>query len=75
MAIDTRQASTKTENGHAAESRPKQLSPSDMRQLIPPLGLKEYWYPALEDKKIRNKPVGLKICDCGLTLNGTLSLE
>ena len=33
----------------------------DRRQLIPELGLKEYWYPAIEDKKVKNKPIGLMI--------------
>ena len=33
----------------------------DVRSLIPPLGLREYWYPAIEDKKVKNKPVGLKL--------------
>lgn len=42
------------------------LSPNDIRRLIPPLGLKEYWYPALEAKKVKNKPVGLKICGVDL---------
>ncbi len=42
------------------------VTPGDMRQLIPPLGLKEYWYPALEDKAVKNKPVGLKICGVDL---------
>jgi phenylpropionate dioxygenase-like ring-hydroxylating dioxygenase large terminal subunit len=37
-----------------------------MRQWIPPLGLKEYWYPALEDKKVKGKPVGLTICGIDL---------
>ena len=40
----------------------RNVSPSDIRQLIPPLGLQEYWYPALEAKKVKNKPVGVKIC-------------
>ena len=38
-------------------------NPDDRRSLIPPLGLKEYWYPALPDKDVGwKKPVGLKIC-------------
>ncbi len=41
--------------------RPTRLRPSDIRALIPPLGLGEYWFPALEAKKVRNKPVGLKL--------------
>ncbi len=45
-----------------APAKRPQVSPSDIRQLIPPLGLKEYWHPALEDKKVKNKPVGVKIC-------------
>ena len=31
------------------------------RQLIPEIGLREYWYPALEARKVRGKPVGLKM--------------
>ncbi len=38
-------------------------NPDDRRSLIPPLGLKEYWYPAIPDKDVGwKKPVGLKIC-------------
>ena len=33
----------------------------DVRQLAAPLGLKEYWYPALEDRQVKKKPVGLKM--------------
>jgi len=37
-------------------------NPDDRRSLISPLGLKEYWYPALPAKDIGwKKPVGLKI--------------
>ncbi|HEY3115758.1 MAG TPA: Rieske 2Fe-2S domain-containing protein [Chloroflexota bacterium] len=46
----------------AAPAKRPSVSPSDIRQLIPALGLREYWYPALEDKKVKNKPVGVKIC-------------
>ncbi len=36
--------------------------PKDMRSKIPPLGLKEYWYPALPAKSVGwKKPVPLKI--------------
>src|SRR5436309_15549138 len=50
--------------GSASASQPKlpSVSPSDIRQLIPALGLREYWYPALEARKVKNKPVGVKIC-------------
>ena len=37
-------------------------SPDDRRSLIPPLGLREYWYPALPAKDVGwKKPVGLKM--------------
>ena len=37
-------------------------STDDRRSQIPPLGLKEYWYPALPDKDVGwKKPVGLKL--------------
>ena len=36
--------------------------PDDRRSLIPPIGLREYWYPALPDKDVgTKKPVGLKM--------------
>ena len=41
---------------------PADLSRADLRQLISETGLKEYWYPALEDRNVGKKPVGLKIC-------------
>ena len=34
---------------------------ADLRRLIPPLGLREYWYPALVEKQVKSKPVGLKM--------------
>lgn len=39
----------------------------DVRTLLPELGLKEYWYPAIEEKKIGKKPVlvtmlGQEVC-------------
>ena len=36
------------------------VAKADRRKLIPELGMKEYWYPAIEDKKVKNKPIGLK---------------
>ncbi len=34
---------------------------TDIRRLAAPLGLKEYWYPALEATAVKSKPVGLKL--------------
>jgi phenylpropionate dioxygenase-like ring-hydroxylating dioxygenase large terminal subunit len=34
----------------------------DRRFLVPELGLREYWYPALADKDVKKKPVGVRIC-------------
>ena len=43
--------------------------PDDRRSLIPALGLREYWYPALADKEIGwKKPVGLRIAGVDFTL-------
>ena len=37
-------------------------NPDDRRSLVPPLGLKEYWYPAVPDKDVGwKKPLGLKL--------------
>jgi len=33
----------------------------DIRTMIPKLGLKEYWYPALRDWEVKDKPVFLKL--------------
>ena len=37
------------------------MTPSEMRDRIPVLGLREYWYPAIDAAKVRNKPIGIKI--------------
>jgi phenylpropionate dioxygenase-like ring-hydroxylating dioxygenase large terminal subunit len=37
-----------------------QTGAKDRRRLIPELGLKEYWYPALESRKVGKKPVGMQ---------------
>jgi phenylpropionate dioxygenase-like ring-hydroxylating dioxygenase large terminal subunit len=45
-------------NGQSAEATP---AIRDRRNYSPAVGLKEYWYPALRDKEVKGKPVGLKI--------------
>src|SRR5712692_7161179 len=43
--------------------------PDDRRSLIPALGLREYWYPALPAKAVGwKKPVGLKLLGTQLVL-------
>ncbi|MGH7907744.1 MAG: Rieske 2Fe-2S domain-containing protein [Candidatus Binataceae bacterium] len=43
--------------------------PDDRRSLLPPLGLREYWYPAIPARDInRKKPVGLRICGVDIVL-------
>jgi phenylpropionate dioxygenase-like ring-hydroxylating dioxygenase large terminal subunit len=38
------------------------MNPSDARSLIPELGLREYWYPAVLERRVsRRKPVGVKL--------------
>ena len=34
---------------------------TDIRRIAAPLGLKEYWYPAIESREVKSKPVGLKL--------------
>jgi phenylpropionate dioxygenase-like ring-hydroxylating dioxygenase large terminal subunit len=47
------------------EASPRQ----DVRELIPPLGLREYWYPLIEASSVpKNKPLGMKICGEDLAL-------
>jgi phenylpropionate dioxygenase-like ring-hydroxylating dioxygenase large terminal subunit len=53
MAIET-QIPAQDENGHT----PARRRSSDIRPLLPELGLREYWYPALLDKLVGwKKPV------------------
>ena len=33
----------------------------DRRQLAPALGLREFWYPAILDKKVGKKPIQLQM--------------
>ena len=40
----------------SSRSKAEQLG-EDPRSSIPPLGLREYWYPALPAKKVRKKPL------------------
>ena len=38
------------------------MNPTEMRSLIPALGLPEYWYPALPEASVpRHRPAGFKI--------------
>ena len=55
------QDSAKVETVSAEVAKTSAAGRPDVRSLIPPLGLREYWYPAIEDKKVKNKPVGLKL--------------
>ncbi len=66
MAVETREVRQQPAAAPQPPPRKLDLTPSDMRELIPPLGLKEYWYPALEASDVKNKPVGVKICGVDL---------
>jgi nitrite reductase/ring-hydroxylating ferredoxin subunit len=44
------------------------VSPTEMREWIPAEGLKEYWYPAIADRKVRGKPVYVKLLGTELVL-------
>ena len=35
-----------------APARPSALTPTEMRDRVPALGLREYWYPALPDREV-----------------------
>jgi nitrite reductase/ring-hydroxylating ferredoxin subunit len=38
------------------------MNASEIRDLVPPLGLREYWYPALPERKVgRRKPTGRRM--------------
>lgn len=57
MATEVRQSET---NGGAPKRR-RSLNPSDRRDFIPAIGLKEYWYPAISERKVKSKPVFVKM--------------
>ncbi len=55
-------------NGESPQ-RHHSLNPSDRRDFIPPLGLKEYWYPAIQAKRVSaSKPRYLKMLGEDLVL-------
>src|SRR4051794_22723489 len=55
--------STLNGNGHGNGTASASAEPElDLRRLIPKIGLKEYWYPAIPDNEVTTKkPVFLKI--------------
>ena len=58
IVVDTMEERAKGPDG---EQSPEAQS-RDRRQLIPKIGLFEYWYPVIQDYKIKpNKPMGLKM--------------
>jgi phenylpropionate dioxygenase-like ring-hydroxylating dioxygenase large terminal subunit len=47
---------------HGEPARRRAPNPSEMRDLVPALGLREYWYPALLARTVgTRKPVGVKL--------------
>ena len=49
-------------NGRSASSSAKATASRDRRELIPKLGLREYWYPALLQQKVgKKKPETMKL--------------
>ena len=52
-------------NGHQTNGSskyvPRGASGIGVHDYVPELGYREYWYPAVEVKKIRRKPVALKL--------------
>ncbi len=61
--VDVKQRTATKADGAAGKDGAPRQAPSiqDIRTLLPPQGLPEYWYPALEDKQVKSKPVGLKM--------------
>ena len=52
-------------NGHQANGAsryiPRGASGIGVHDFVPELGYREYWYPAVEDRRISRKPVALKL--------------
>ena len=52
-------------NGHrtngAGKYVPRGASGIGVHDFVPELGYREYWYPAVEDKRIGRKPVALRL--------------
>ena len=59
--VDVQPRSNGLTNGTNGTSTEEAKATKDIRRLAAPLGLREYWYPAIEDRKVKNKPVGLKL--------------
>jgi phenylpropionate dioxygenase-like ring-hydroxylating dioxygenase large terminal subunit len=62
--VDIKEAATEApvSNGNNGKRQTKTTAANDVRALAAPLGLREYWYPAIQSKKIpKNKPAGLKM--------------
>ena len=62
--VDIKDASTEAPvfNGNSITRQTKTTVANDVRALAAPLGLREYWYPAIQSKKVpKNKPAGLKM--------------
>ena len=61
--VDVKQRTATKADGAAGKDGAPRQAPSiqDIRTLLPPQGLPEYWYPAMEDKQVKSKPVGLKM--------------
>ena len=52
----------RSESHERAPKRASALNPTEMRDRVPAIGLREYWYPALKAGRVgRRKPVGVKI--------------
>ena len=52
---------TAIQNGNETATRTKKSS-TDLRDLVPKLGLREYWYPTIRDKDVKaNKPKYVKL--------------
>ena len=53
---------TNGQNGNGASRYvPRGASGIGVHDYVPELGYREYWYPAVEDKLIKRKPVALKL--------------
>lgn len=58
--MDSRQTDGRRTNG-ASKYVPRGASGIGVHDYVPELGYREYWYPAVEDKRIGRKPVALRL--------------
>lgn len=71
----TAKSNGRRNNGHQTNGTgghiPRGASGIGVHDVVPVLGYREYWYPAVEDRRIRSKPVALILLGEQIAFSGT----